>query len=202
MRRSRFVSLVFLWSVALAGIGHSGEPTEQLRATADEVLRIVTSPQFQSPKKIEERRTLLKKVVEPRFDFSEMSKRAMGPNWRKMSPEEQQEFVRLFRGLLEYTYAGMVDSYKYRGEKVLYVQERLDDSYAEVGTKIIKGQQEYRVDYRMLKVGDEWKVYDVVFEGISIVNNFRSQFTRILTNSSVSELIAQLREKQKELHFH
>jgi phospholipid transport system substrate-binding protein len=200
MRHFRFVFLGLLLFVALPGMSRSGEPTEQLRTTADEVLRIVTSPQFQS--KTDERRRLLRKAVEPRFDFTEMSKRAMGLYWRKMTPEQQQEFVRLFRDLLEYTYAGTIDSYKYRGEKVLYIRENLDDPYAEVGTKIIKGQQEYAVDYRMLKIGDQWKVYDIAIEGVSLVNNFRSQFTRILTNSSIPELIERLREKQKELRSH
>jgi phospholipid transport system substrate-binding protein len=170
-------------------------PTEQIKATVDSALVVLRDPNFKPPAKTNERRQLLKQVLFARFDFSEMARRALGANWRRRTPEEQQEFVRLFSELLERAYAETIESYT--DEKIIYVGEKLEGNYAEVTSKIVTGNgQEFSIGYKTQSVGGEWKVYDVVVENISMVNNFRSQFNRVINNSSYEELLRRLRDKQ------
>jgi phospholipid transport system substrate-binding protein len=172
----------------------AGEPTEQLRQTIESLLGVLKNPEFKGEGKLKERREKLRQIIYPRFDFTEMAKRALGSHWQRRSPEEQAEFVKLFTSLLEDAYLDTIESYK--GEKVQFLNERLDQNFAQVDTKISDPQgQEYSLNYRLHNVG-EWKVYDVVVENISLVNNYRSQFNRILGKSSYEQLIAAMREKK------
>jgi phospholipid transport system substrate-binding protein len=172
----------------------AGEPTDQIRQTVDKLLAILNDPQFKGEQKKNERRQKLKEVLYQRFDFTEMARRSLGSEWRRRTPEEQKEFVKLFTELLERSYLDKIESYS--GEKVLYLKEREDGNYAEVETKIVdKKGQEYSVDYRLQKVNGDWKVYDVIIEDISLVANYRSQFSRVLSKSSFDELLKTMKEK-------
>jgi phospholipid transport system substrate-binding protein len=169
-------------------------PGDAIRQTVDRILAILKDPQLKGENRKEERRRRLREVIYPRFDFTEMARRSLGSNWRRLRPEQQKEFVKLFTTLLEDAYLDTIESYD--GEKVQYVKERQDGNYAEVDTKIIdRAGREFSVDYRLHTVGGEWKVYDVVIENVSLVNNYRSQFNRVLTRSSFDELLARMREK-------
>jgi phospholipid transport system substrate-binding protein len=182
---------VILQAVAVS----AGEPTEQLRQTIDGLVGVLKSSEFKGEGKAKERRQKLREIIYPRFDFTEMAKRALGSHWQRRSPEEQKEFVKLFTALLEEAYLDTIESYK--GEKVQYLNERLDQNFAQVDSKISDPQgQEYSVNYRLHNAGSEWKVYDVIIENISLVNNYRAQFNRILGKSSYEELISALREKK------
>jgi phospholipid transport system substrate-binding protein len=142
-----------------------------------------------------ERRKKLEDTISTRFDSTEMAKRALGPHWQQRRPEEQQEFVKLFTGLLEDAYLDKIDSYN--GERVEFLNETVDNNYAEVDTKIVgPNGQEFLVNYKLHQVQGEWKVYDVVIENVGLVHNYRSQFNRILAKSSFEELLKKLREKQ------
>lgn len=172
----------------------AGVPTEQIRVTVDQVLRILKDPALNSASAKEARRSELTKAILPRFDFEEMAKRSLGAEWRRRTPAEQEEFIRLFTELLKNTYIESIESY--RGDKVVYRNESQDGAYAEVGTKVINDRgEEFTIDYRLNLEGGQWKVYDVVTENISIVNNYRSQFSRILGRSSFAELLRTIREK-------
>jgi phospholipid transport system substrate-binding protein len=172
----------------------AGAPTDQIRQTVDKLLAILNDPQFKGEQKKNERRQKLKEVLYQRFDFTEMARRSLGSEWRRRTPEEQKEFVKLFTELLERSYLDKIESYS--GEKVLYLKEREDGNYAEVETKIVdKKGQEYSVDYRLQKVNGDWKVYDVIIEDISLVANYRSQFSRVLSKSSFDELLKTMKEK-------
>src|SRR5574341_2209046 len=126
-----------------------------------------------------------------------MAKRSLGPHWQRQNGEEQLQFVRLFTELLEKSYSDQIESYD--GEKILYGRENVAQDQAEVDTKIVtkKGEQ-ISVNYKLRAAGGDWKVYDVVIENISLVNNFRSQFSRILATSSFDELLRKLRAKGLE----
>ena len=129
-----------------------------------------------------------------RFDFAEMAKRSLGANWRRRTPQEQEEFVRLFTEVLERAYAEIIESYI--DEKIVYLTEKIDSGYADVESKIVTSNgEEYSINYRAQLVGNEWKVYDVVAENISLVNNYRSQFNRVIAKSSYEELVRRLRDK-------
>ncbi len=173
---------------------HAGAPTDQVRSTIDEVLKILNNPNLASAAAKEERRRRLRQVIYPRFDFAEMARRSLGSTWRRISPVEQQEFVRLFTQLLEESYVNNIESY--HGDKILYGRETQEQEYAEVDTKLItKRGEEIAVNYKLHKVDGDWMVYDVVIENISLVNNYRSQFTRLLAKSSFAELLDRIREK-------
>lgn len=194
--------LVVLAAVVLTGLVaadrvQAGEPTEAMRATIDEVLRILADKELKQPAKANERRQLLEKVVGERFDYQEMSRRSLGAQWNNLSDKEKQEFASLFQTLLVNTYADKVESYS--GDGVQYVNERTEKDYAEVRTKVLTGKTEIPLDYRLLNKGSAWRVYDVVVDGVSLVNNYRGQFTKILRTSSYADLVDQLRKKSDKI---
>lgn len=194
-----FVALFLLFfSVLPPPRSNAGAPTEQIRMSVDKVQAILKNPQLKSAAKIKERREQLRQVVSSRFDFAEMARRSLGGQWRRLTPKEQEEFVRLFTDLLERAYIDRIEAYS--DEKFAYVRENLDKNYAEVMSRIVTNKgEEFSLNYKVHLVGSEWKVYDVVVENISLVNNYRSQFNRIITNSSYEELIRRMKEKQIEL---
>jgi phospholipid transport system substrate-binding protein len=185
----------------LAGVmadnAHAGEATEAMRGTIDEVLRILADKELKQPSKASERRQLLEKVVGARFDYQEMSRRSLGATWNNLSDKEKQEFVSLFQTLLVNTYADKIESYT--GDGVQYVNERNEKGYAEVRTKVLTGKTDIPLDYRLLHKGSDWHVYDVVVDGVSLVNNYRGQFSKILRNGSYADLVDQLRKKSEKI---
>lgn len=179
------------------GAAAGGVPTDQIKATVDRALVVLRDPRFKPAAKTKERREQLRQILFTRFDFGEMARRALGANWRRRTPQEQEEFVRLFTELLERAYADTIESYT--DEKIVYIGERLDGNYAEVKSKILTDKgEEFSIDYKTQVAAGEWKVYDVVVENISMVNNFRSQFNRVINNASYEELVRRLKEKQAE----
>ncbi|HTN69780.1 MAG TPA: ABC transporter substrate-binding protein [Methylomirabilota bacterium] len=173
---------------------YAGVPTDQVRSTVDRVLEILKNPKPASPAAKQERRNRLRQVIYPRFDFAEMAQRSLGASWRRITPSEQQEFVQLFTQLLEESYINNIEAYN--GDKILYSGETQEQDYAEVNTKIVTKQgEQIAVDYRLHKVDGDWKVYDVVIENISLVNNYRTQFSRLLVKSSFPELLDRIRDK-------
>jgi phospholipid transport system substrate-binding protein len=189
-----FSALVLTAALARGGDSSAGVPTDQVRATVNRVLMILKDPALNSAGAKEARRAELSKAILPRFDFEEMAKRSLGAEWRRRTPAEQKEFARLITALLKDSYVDSIESY--RGEKVVYRGESQDGDYADVGTKMIdKRGQEFAIGYRLNLKGSEWKVYDVIIENISIVNNYRSQFQRILSGSSFAELLRRVGNK-------
>jgi phospholipid transport system substrate-binding protein len=194
-----FVCVVALFSQIIAASElRAGAPTDQVRQTAEQLLALLQDPQFKGPDKESQRRKRLRQVIGNRFDFDEMAKRSLGANWRRVSSEEQRRFVQLFTDLLEKSYADQIESYN--GEKIVYSREKVAQNNAEVDSKIItKKGQEIAVNYKLRSAGGDWKVYDVVIEDISLVNNYRSQFNRILGKSTFNELLKKLEAKSPEI---
>jgi phospholipid transport system substrate-binding protein len=184
--------------LGLTGVpAYAGAPTEAMRTTIDEVLKIIAEKELKQPAKSEERRQQLERVVSARFDYLEMSRRALGAPWNDLSDQQKQEFVSLFRTLLTNSYADKIETYS--GEGVQYLNERTEKEYAEVRTKVLSGKTEIPLDYRLMNKSADWRVYDVVVDGVSLVNNYRGQFTKILRASSYSDLVDQLRKKSDKL---
>lgn len=190
--------LLFLATAPVAMPTTAGVPTDQIRVTVDKAIILLKDPRFKPPAKNKERRDQLRQVLFARFDFTEMAKRALGANWRRRTPKEQEEFVRLFTELLERAYADTIESYT--DEKIVYTSERLDGNYADVNSRVVtrKGE-EFSLNYKTHLIGGEWRVYDVIVENISMVNNFRSQFNRVIANASYEELIRRLKEQQSDV---
>jgi phospholipid transport system substrate-binding protein len=118
----------------------------------------------------------------------------MGVHWKTLTPAQKDEFVHLFASLLENSYAGKIESYNQ--EKIVYGKELTEGNYAQLDSTVIatKGD-EYSLDYRLLKVGNKWMVYDVVIEGVSLISNYRTQFNNIITGQGYDALVNKLRAK-------
>jgi phospholipid transport system substrate-binding protein len=171
----------------------AAEPGEQVRQTVDNLLATLQDPQLTGESNKNERRQKLKQLIYQRFDFTEMAKRSLGSEWRRRSPAEQKEFAQLFGDLLERTYLDQIEAYS--REKVRYLEQRADGPYAKVATRIVDSKgQEYAVDYRLHTVNGDWKVYDVIIEDVSLINNYRAQFSRVLTKSSFGELLEAMKQ--------
>lgn len=194
-----FVALFLLFfSVSPPSRSSAGAPTEQVRASVDKVQAILKNHQLKSSTRTKERREQMRQVISSRFDFTEMARRSLGSQWRRLAPKEQEEFVRLFTDLLERAYVDRIEAYS--NEKITYVREILDKNYAEVESRIATGKgEEFSLNYKVHLNSGEWRVYDVVVENISLVNNYRSQFSRIIANSSYEELVRRMKEKQIEV---
>lgn len=189
----------YIFAAAIGALSSSlplgaGEPTEQIKAAISQGVEILERSRLDSQKQRAEVINRLREIVYPLFDFSEMARRSLGSHWRRLTPQQQKEFVALFTELLEKTYADKIDLYE--GQKVVYIRETIEKDYAEVGTKVIgKKGESYSVDYKLHLVDGKWRIYDVVAENISLVNNYRSQFNRVIVNSSFEDLLKRLKEK-------
>ncbi len=187
--------VLLLCYLLLPVVAGADSPTEQVRTTVDKVLTIVRRPNSKSKAQMEVQRAQLAEVISPRFDFPEMAKRSLGRHWAGRTPEEQREFIEILAALLRRSYADNIEAYT--GQVVLYTREREDRNYAEVDTKIvIENRPPFAINYKLHSVDNEWKVYDLIIEDISVVNNYRSQFDRVIAKTSYAELVRILKEKQ------
>ena len=175
----------------------AGVPTDTVKETTDKIIAIVGDPALKDPAKEAQRRERIRKTVDELCDWEEMSRRSLGRHWAKRSEQEKKEFLHLFGQLLERTYIDKVEGYS--GEKVNYVGERIDGEYAEVDVKVLtKTNTEIPVLYKLRSRDQKWWVYDIVIEGVSLVNNYRTQFSDILAKSSFDGLVKKLKEKVTE----
>jgi phospholipid transport system substrate-binding protein len=172
----------------------AGEQTEAIRDAVNQGVEILKNAKLDSPKQRAQAIDRLRQIVYPLFDFNEMAMRSLGANWRRLNPQQRKEFVSIFTALLEKTYADQI--FLYNGQQVVFTGESIDGDYTQVDSRIIdKNGQTYSVVYRLHKVDGQWKIYDVVVENISLVNNYRSQFNRVLANSSFEELLKIMKQK-------
>jgi phospholipid transport system substrate-binding protein len=177
----------------------AGEPTEIVKGVVDGVLNVLNNPAYQGPAHKNQRRQLMKEMVDRRFDYREMAKRSLGPTWRTLSHAQQEEFVRLFAELLEASYSDKIEKYS-ANIKIDYVGENVDEDYAEVRTVVLRANDRIPFNYLLLNDAEGWMIYDVSIEGVSLVSNYRSQFSRIIHEASYTELVRRLRTKVNELH--
>jgi phospholipid transport system substrate-binding protein len=173
---------------------NAGEPTEAIRGAVNQGVEILKTAKLDAPKQRSQVIDRLRQIVYPLFDFNEMAMRSLGSNWRRLNPQQRKEFVSTFTALLEKTYADQIDLYN--GQQVAYTSESIDGEYAQVDSRIIdKNGQNYSVVYRLHKVDGKWRIYDVVAENISLVNNYRSQFNRVIARSSFDELLKIMKQQ-------
>jgi phospholipid transport system substrate-binding protein len=193
-RKVRWIILLALAEFGITSALLAGEPLEVIKVSTDRAIQILKDPQLQAKEKKKERIQRLKEIANPLFDFEEMARRSLGSHWRRRSPQEQKEFVKLFRDFVEKTYSNNVDLYA--GERIVMGKENIDNDYAQVDSSFVNPKgEEFSVVFRRRHTEGKWKVYDAVVENISIVNNYRSQFDRVISKSSFEELIRLLKEK-------
>ena len=191
----RCLSMAFLLNFFVAHSLIAGGPTEQLQTTIERVLAALAEAPSAEAK---DRQRQVRGLIHARFDFVEMAKRSPGTHWKTLTADEQSEFVRLFSGLLEATAMSVIDSFG--DAKIHYRREVQETGYSRVETKVVtKKGDELAVDYNLQLVDGEWKVYDVAVENISMVNNYRFQFGRIIADASFKDLVRRIKEKQARI---
>ena len=171
----------------------SEPPTEAVRSTLTEVFRILEDEKLKDPAKLIPRRRMLEEVIASHFDYTEMSKRALAAHWVPLTTGDRTEFVKLFKSFLSDRYAEKIEGYS--GEQVIYLSERIEGNYAEVRTELRSSKMEIPMDYRLFSKEGQWYAYDIIVDGVSLVQNYRSQFKKIIHTSSYQELVRRLRER-------
>ncbi|HZV83004.1 MAG TPA: ABC transporter substrate-binding protein [Geobacteraceae bacterium] len=186
------VTMLFAPAIAVASV------TDEVKTVVDQVVSIVSDKEMKKPKNEGKRRAALDKTISTIFDYNEMAKLSLGVHWRDRSAAERQEFVKLFKTLLENSYADKIESYN--NEKISYLKESVEGDSAEVKSKIVTAKrEEFTIDYRLKKDGAKWMVCDVVIEGVSLVANYRSQFNRIVRGQGYAALVKKLKDKSAEI---
>jgi len=187
-------TLILILLAGVAGLAWAAAPTDAIKGAVDEVIRILSNPALKDSSQRHRILQQVKQVVDRRFDYEEMAKRTL-PNWNQLSASQRREFVTLFSELLATSYAEKLA--KYSGEKVTYAGDRVDGDLAEVNTVLVRTNDRIPINYRLINKGN-WTVYDVVIDGVSLVNNYRSQFARVISESSYPELVRRLQTKVDE----
>jgi len=199
LSRRGFVSVAALVLLLAPAEVWAGQPTDQLRTQIDRVVRVLEDPELKKESKVKARRAAVRKIANDIFDFSETAKRSLARHWPPRTPAEREEFIALFADLLERSYISKIEVYG--GEKIGYLGETIEGDLATVRTKIVTKQQtDIPIDYRMLRRGEKWLVYDIIIEGVSLIANYRTQFNKIITTSSYQELVKKMRTKQEEFY--
>jgi phospholipid transport system substrate-binding protein len=187
--QSRQFLVIVVLVLCVARVVLAQTPGQQVQDTIRRITAIISSSSSGEPERLD----AVKHLLLPRFDWPEMAKRTLGKHWPKV-PERQNEFVSAFTEFLGNAYLGTIGGYK--DEKIIFAGERREQNLAEVETKLVPNKGDpMSVTYRLHLVQGEWKIYDVVIADISLVNNYRSQFYRILAKSSFDDLLKQLRER-------
>jgi phospholipid transport system substrate-binding protein len=199
MIRARMIGVAVAALVALlAPVAGAGVPTDQLKGAIERVVKTIENPALKGESRAPERRAAVRKIANEIFDFGEIARRSLGRHWQGRTDPEHEEFVSLFADLLERSYISKID--QYGGEKIVYTGEKVENDISLVSTRIItKNGTEVPIDYRLLKRGDRWMVYDVSIEGVSLVSNYRTQFNKIIQTASYAELIRRMKSKQAEV---
>src|SRR5262245_46169199 len=168
-------------------------PTQAMKATVSQALGVLQDEQLRKPERVSERVNRLKEIADFRFDYGEMAKRSLGAHWGKLEDRERQEFVELFTAFLTATYVERIHIYS--GEEVRFLDERLEGDHAEVKTVMVGKKTDTPLDYRLMMKDGDWKAYDVVVDGTSLIRNYREQFASIIRSSSFEHLVQMLRDK-------
>ena len=171
----------------------ASSPTEDVRTSVDAILLILQNDELDKQQK----RAEISKIVSQRFDFRAMSQRTLATNWKKTSNEEKKQFIELFSQLIESSYVGKIEAYT--NEKVEFPGEKVKGKKAVVETLIITSSADVPVNYRMYQKGDQWLVYDVIIEGVSLISNYRSSYQEIMKDEGFDGLLNKMQAKIDEL---
>ena len=190
------VVVILLFFLELPFI-QASEITESVKQTIDSVVGIVSREDLKNNEKKAERRALLREIVSKKFSYYEMSRRSLAKHWKERTAEEKKEFADLFGKLLENSYANKIETYS--NEKIIYVDEKKKGNFALVKTIIQKNNDEIPINYKLVKLDNDWKIYDFIVEGVSMIKNYRTQFKKIIHKSSYEELVSKLKKKLEKI---
>lgn len=191
-KRLTVFSLLFFLVFPLSA--DAGIPLDTIKGHVDSILNVLRDPALKGEASTKTKKNKIRAISEQMFDFTELSRRTLGPNWNKFSASQQKDFIELYKSILEDAYVDKIVSYT--DEKVVFNKEKpLTEKTAEVQTMIITKKADIPICYRVISRGGTWRVYDVVIEGVSLISNYRSQFKEILINKTPDGLLDTLRKK-------
>jgi phospholipid transport system substrate-binding protein len=184
--------------IVLPWTAEAGMPLDELKSTVDKITAILDDKVLRESLSREALVEKLKEVSRDRFDWDEIAKRSLGMYWKDRSEAEKMEFTGLLKNLLLNSYlTKILDNYS--GQSVIFDKEIINESnLAQVESRIVnKADKSIVIGARLMKKGDTWMVYDLIIEGVSSLKNYRAQFYDIIRQSSYSDLVKRLRDKQK-----
>jgi len=184
------VAIVLGLFICTAMSALADEPLKIIETRIDRIVKILGDKGLEEDVKVKQ----LEKAANETFDYTYLSRMTLGRNWLKLDDSQRSEFVDLYRRLLEKNYMGQL--LKYTDEKVVFDrQTMLSDTKAEVDSNIVSSDKKIPITYRLIRRDGDWKVYDLVIEGISLVSNYRTQFDDILSRQTPAEMLTILRNK-------
>ncbi len=195
--KSKLIMLVVLGFIftTVSG-GYAATAMETIKAPVDEVMSILKDPQYKDGAKKEEQQEKLWRIINQIFDFTEIAKRGLARNWLRFSPEQRKAFTEAFKELLGNTYLDEMQGGDYEDVKIDFLDsKKLSENKTQVDTKIISRDKELPVSYNLKLKNNEWRIYDVKVEGVSLIKNYRIQFHRSLKTKTPDELIEQISKK-------
>jgi phospholipid transport system substrate-binding protein len=166
-------------------------PRNEIQQTIDSIIKTVESLPGDSQKS--QRRSKLREIINPKFDFDEMARRSLGANWNDISAEQQKDFTSVFSELLARTYLSKIETVKPGMVKV--ETEQVESPKALVKTVVLSKGDTFPIDYKLVFKDGHWRVYDVVIENIGLVANYRNEFSGIIRRDKFSGLMERLRQK-------
>ena len=173
---------------------YAGGPMETAETEVEKILAVLGDQALTGEAGTKAKKEKLRSIFDNIFDYVELSKRTLGRNWKKLDTQQRDEFIKLYRKLLDGVYMGRLLAYK--DEKVIFSKESMiSEKKAEVFSNIDTGDKQIPINYRLVLKENQWKVYDIIIEGVSLVKNYRSQFNSILAKNEPEELLKILREK-------
>ena len=166
-------------------------PTEAVKGTVTELLSILK--ELNDPSRSEARRGDIEQVIRHRVNYEEMAQRSLGASWAQLSDVARREYVGLFVQLLRDALANRM--VEYSGERISYLSERRESSFAEVKTRLVGNKVDTVIDFRLISLDGRWLMYDAVMDGTSLVGSYHAQFANIIREASCAQLIARIKAK-------
>ncbi len=187
--------LLILFGLSRAGFAGMPEPINQVRDSVNNVLRLLNDPGLSPDEMRGERRRMIMEIVDERFDFQEMSRLTLARHWKELGSGEKEKFVEKYSTLIKNTYVGKLNNYS--GEPVLFEKQIVKEPRSAVFTHFIRRGEKIVIIYKLIKRETNWRAYDMVIEGVSVVKNYRSQFDSVIRNEKFSGLLKRLDERNK-----
>jgi phospholipid transport system substrate-binding protein len=192
--KKQFVGLILVLLLIVPFSAYAGPPLDTVKGHIDKVLDVLRDSSLKGESGKSAKKAKIRSITEKMFDYTELSRRTLGQNWKKFNNEQQKEFTDLYKSILEDAYADKIMTYT--DEKVVFNKENmLSEKTYEIQTTIVTKKADIPIFYRVIQKEGEWRVYDVVIEGVSLVNNYRTQFREILASKSPDGLLDVLRKK-------
>ncbi len=177
---------------------HAGTAYDVVKSRMNEAFEVLRDPALQGESANQLKRKKILSILDNVFDYVELSKRTLSRNWNKLTPNQREEFQRLYKTLLEKVYLDKILAYS--DQEVVFGKERtLGQNKVEVESKIVSGSLVTPIHFRMILKNGKWRAYDVVIEGISLVKNYRSQFKRVIKKKSLEGMLEVLRKKVSKI---